>query len=106
MLTKQAGELDFRGSAQELTRKVRAFHPWPGTYTYWQGSRLLIHKARAVNVTSPGVGVFSRYEGLPAVGTAQGILVLEELQLAGKSRLSGEDFLNGTPSWGQPGDKQ
>lgn len=102
MLTKQAGEMDFQGSAQELARKVRAFYPWPGTYTFWQGSRLLIHEARAVNVTSPGVGVFSRYEGLPAVGTGQGILVLEELQLAGKSRLSGQEFLNGTPSWDTP----
>ncbi|MFL7813779.1 MAG: methionyl-tRNA formyltransferase [Anaerolineales bacterium] len=103
MLTKKAGELDFRASAQELARKVRAFNPWPGTYTYWQGSRLLIHFARAVIVTSPGAGVFSRYEGLPAVGTGEGILVLEELQLAGKSRLTGQDFLNGTPSWGEPG---
>lgn len=103
MLTKRSGKMDFQQSAQELARKVRAFSPWPGTYTRWQGSRLLIHQARAENVTSPGAGVFSRYEGMPAVGTGNGLLVLEELQLAGKNRLSGQDFINGTPSWGQPG---
>jgi methionyl-tRNA formyltransferase len=106
MLNKKAGELDFQQAAEELARKVRAYHPWPGTYTSWLGSRLLIHKARSENVTSPGVGVFSRYEGFPAVGTGRGILVLVELQLAGKSRVSGQDFLNGNPAWGKPGAAQ
>ena len=102
MLNKEAGEMDFEQPAERLARKVRAFSPWPGTYTNWQESRLLIHKARAENVTSPGAGVFSKYEGLPAIGTGSGILVLEELQLAGKNRLSGLEFINGTPSWGLP----
>lgn len=103
MLAKKAGEMDFQLSAQELDRKVRAFSPWPGTYTYWQGTRLLIHKARVKNVTSPGVGVFCKYEGSPAIGTGDGVLILNELQVAGKSRMSGKEFLNGTPTWGITG---
>lgn len=99
LLDKKAGEMDFKLSAQELARKVRAFSPWPGTYTYWQGTRLLIHKARAKNVTSPGVGVFCKVEGSPAIGTGDGVLILSELQVGGKSRMSGKDFLNGTPTW-------
>jgi len=105
LLDKKTGEMDFQLSAQELALKVRAFSPWPGTYTYWQGTRLLIHKARAKNVTSPGVGVFCKYEGSPAIGTADGVLILSELQVAGKSRMSGKDFLNGTPTWGKSGAK-
>jgi methionyl-tRNA formyltransferase len=103
MLAKKAGEMDFQLSAQELARKVRAFSPWPGTFTHWQGTRLLIHKAKAKNVTSPGVGVFCKYEGSPAIGTGDGVLILNELQVAGKSRMSGKDFLNGTPTWGITG---
>ncbi len=99
LLTKKDGELDFQRDAEDLARKVRAFFPWPGTYTSWQGSRLLIHKARPANVTSPGAGVFTVYEGLPAIGTGSGLLVLDELQLAGKSKLPGRDFLNGIPAW-------
>lgn len=102
-LTKKDGELDFGQNAGQLARQVRAYSPWPGSYTNWQGTRLLVHQARAVGVTSPGVGVFTTYEDCPAVGTAAGVLVLEELQLAGKSRLSGKQFLNGTPSWGKTG---
>ena len=98
-LKKKSGKLEFNQSAVDLARKVRAYSPWPGTYTTWENKRLLIHQASSSPVTSPGVGVFSTFEGKPAIGTSRGILVLDRLQLAGKKPVSGEDFLNGTPSW-------
>lgn len=100
MLKKKSGELDFRQSAADLARKVRAFSPWPGTFTTWNGKRLLVHRSASRLVTSPGIGVFTEYEGKPAIGTSEGILVLDELQLAGKKSVRGEDFLRGTPGWG------
>ena len=102
MLKKQSGELDFNLSAVDLTRKVRAYSPWPGTFTTWENKRLLIHQTSSIPVTSPGAGVFIQFEGQPAIGTGQGVLVLETLQLAGKRSVSGEEFLNGNPSWGKP----
>ena len=101
MLKKKSGELDFNQSAADLARKVRAFSPWPGTYTTWEGKRLLVHQASGSSVTSPGVGVFLIIEEKPAIGTREGILVLEELQMAGKRSISGKDFLNGNPGWMQ-----
>lgn len=101
-LTKKSGELDFNQTAADLARQVRAYSPWPGTYTTWKNKRLLIHEATSLSVTSPGAGVLLRMEGKPAIGTRQGILVLESLQLAGKKRLPGEAFLKGTPSWDLP----
>lgn len=98
-LKKSAGELDFDQSAEKLARTVRAFSPWPGTYTFWNGIRLIIHQARAVSVTSPGAGVLTVNDGFPAIGTSSGILVLEDLQLAGKKRAAGPAFLNGNPDW-------
>jgi methionyl-tRNA formyltransferase len=35
----------------------------------------------------------------PAWGTGKGLLVLDEVQLAGKSRVSGEAFLRGAKNW-------
>ena len=101
LLKKKAGELDFSQPSADLARKVRAYSPWPGTFTTWEGKRLLIHKSSSVSVTSPGAGVFIIFEGKPAIGTSEGILVLDKLQLAGKRSVSGEEFLNGTPSWGK-----
>ena len=101
MLKKKSGELDFNQPASVLARKVRAFSPWPGTYTTWEGTRLLVHQASSCPVTSPGAGVFIKYEGKPAIGTGQGILVLNRLQLAGKKAVSGSEFLHGNSSWGE-----
>jgi len=99
LLKKQSGQLDFNLSARSLTLKVRAYSPWPGTFTFWKGTRLIIHKTTTAAVTSPGPGVFTRYEGSPAIGTGEGILILDLLQLAGKKTASGKIFLNGTPDW-------
>jgi len=98
-LKKSAGDLNFELSAKSLARTVRAFSPWPGTYTFWNEVRLIIHQARAISVTSPGTGVLSVYDGYPAIGTSAGILVLDLIQLAGKKKVTGPAFLNGNPSW-------
>ena len=99
LLKKSAGELNFELSAESLARTVRAYSPWPGTYTFWNELRLIIHQARAVSVTSPGAGVLTVYNGYPAIGTSAGILVLDQLQLAGKNKSAGPAFINGNPDW-------
>lgn len=98
-LNRQDGLLDFSQSADQLVCKIRAYTPWPGTFTFWKELRLIIHQVRAVDVTSPGLGVFTTYDNYPAVGTAEGILVLEILQQSGKNKVNGQDFLRGVSDW-------
>jgi len=103
MLKKEDGELDFKLSAMELERRVRAFQPWPGTFTFWQGSPLKVLRACCVfdpereAGLAPGEHTISH--GLPAICTAQGLLVLEELQPAGKKCMEGKIFLQGARNW-------
>lgn len=99
-LEREDGELSFNRAAAWLARKVRAYHPWPGTFTFWKDRRLIVHQARPEAVTSPGMGVLCTYEDLPAIGTSKGILVLEKVQPAGKRAMSGAAFLRGARSWG------
>jgi methionyl-tRNA formyltransferase len=104
MLEKAEGLLDFSQPASELACRVRAFNPWPGAFTYWQGVTLKVHRARAVEAaTGPemesGQTVVTLWQ--PAVVTGQGWLVLDQVQLAGKKPLSGKDFLRGARGWGQ-----
>jgi methionyl-tRNA formyltransferase len=98
-LTKKDGLLDLAQPASQLVLKIRAFSPWPGTHLFWNKNRINVFQARTLSVTSPGIGVFIIQEGFPAVGTGEGILVLERLQLAGKKSLSGPEFLQGIPQW-------
>jgi len=99
MLEREDGKLTFNRPADELSRKVRAYHPWPGTFIFWKDQRLIIHQAHAENVTSPGIGVLSIHGDQPAVGAARGILVLDKVQPAGKRAMPGEAFLHGAKDW-------
>lgn len=99
MLKKKGGELDFSQPAALLARKVRAYNPWPGTYTTWKGAPLKIHQARPVLTTHPRIGVFTTYQGLPAIGCQDGLLVLDQLQPAGKKSIPGDVFLRGARDW-------
>ncbi len=42
ILTKEDGKIDWQKSTEELERKIRAFCPWPGSYTIWQDKGKLI----------------------------------------------------------------
>lgn len=98
MLKKEEGRLDFSQPAEELERKVRGFNPWPGTYFEWDGNLLKVHRAGS----GPGKireGERVIYNGLPAVGTSEGLLVLEEVQPAGKKSMPGKAFLAGAREW-------
>lgn len=98
MLRKEDGRLDFRQSADYLVRMVRAFFPWPGTFTEWEGKLLKVQKAHAEEGRA-GLGEKVIHNGLPGFGTSAGILVIDELQLAGKKRMGGQEFLRGVRNW-------
>jgi methionyl-tRNA formyltransferase len=99
MLKKEDGRLDFNHPAEELARRVRAFHPWPGAYFEWNGARLKVLRARLSGEKSPGAGLRLIVAGCPAVGTGEKILVLEEVQPAGKKSMPGKAFLAGAKDW-------
>lgn len=104
MLKKEDGKLDFSNPAELLARQVRAYHPWPGAHLEWQGQPLKILRAHPVPYP-PGprpaeTGALTRCNGLPAVAAGGGLLLLDEVQPAGKRPMSGEVFLNGARLWG------
>jgi methionyl-tRNA formyltransferase len=99
MLKKEDGLLNFTRSAEELARRVRALNPWPGAFFEWQGGLMKIHQAHAVaGRVEPGVHLV--LQKMPAIGTGDGILVLDIVQPAGKKAMEGKAFLAGT-RWGK-----
>lgn len=95
-ISKDEGEIDWHLPAIDIWRRVRAFHPWPGCYTWWQGRRLKIIEAvplaeektvevgRVVALTT-GFGVY----------TGDGILRVLTVQLEGKRAMAATEFLRG-----------
>jgi len=99
MLKKEAGLLDFNLPAIQLERCVRAYNPWPGAYTLYQGQILKIHRAHAASEEAITPGSRTVCQGAPAVGCAGGLLVLDEVQPAGKKAMPGKVFLQGAREW-------
>ena len=98
-LKKTDGLLDWSDSACRLDFRVRAMTPWPGAWTKFavSGENLKIHRARvAEGEGMPGTILATTADGI-RVATGVQCLVLEEVQLDGRRRLSVADFLRGRP---------
>jgi len=98
LITSKDGEIDWHLPAVELWQRVRAFNPWPGCYTWWQGKRLKIHSAAPVSRLARGeVGKVIALLQPPKVGvvTGDGILGLCQVQLEGRHEMSIADFVRG-----------
>lgn len=80
-LKKEDGEIDWQKPLEEIDRQIRAYYPWPGTFTYIDNRRLIIHSA-----------IFS-----------EGKLYLDVVQFEGKKPMEFPDFLRGyhgpIPEW-------
>ena len=107
-LERADGWADWNLTAAELERKRRAFTPWPGLSTNWQGKslRLLDVEAReqleklGYVTEDPGLVQGLALEDAPVgIGTTQGILALKTVQLEGRRPTSAAEFLRGYPGF-------
>ena len=102
-IAKNDGEIDWHLPAEDIWRRVRAFQPWPGCFTRWQGKQLKI--IGAVPVLEERVVEVGQVVALPCVagepeaafgvGTGGGILGVSKVQMEGKRAMSAADFLRG-----------
>ncbi len=90
-LGKEEGHIDWAQSAEEIARRVRAFTPWPGTWSILDGKRLKILSAR-VAAGSGGAGTLLD-DGVVACGA--GALQLAEVQPEGKKPMDIAAAING-----------
>lgn len=99
ILKKQDGHIDWTKPAEEIERQIRAFTPWPGSFTFWNDKRLKIISAHASARSDPrGLSpgqTFIDDERQIAVHTAMGVLHIEKLQPEGKEEVLAKAFLNG-----------
>lgn len=98
-IDKSLGKIDWNQSAEKIYNLVRGVNPWPGAYTKLEGERIKIwetsischdntdFKAGTIIKADTNNGIL--------VQTADGIISIDKLQLAGSKKLNAQDFLNG-----------
>ena len=107
LLKKEDGEVDWTHSAVSIECRIRAFHPWPSSYTWLGNKRLKILAARlspveVATTSAPGT-IVNRQDKALTVATGQGSLTLDRVQLEGKKSMPTAAFLAGHDL--KPGDR-
>ncbi|MGA8438744.1 MAG: methionyl-tRNA formyltransferase [Candidatus Sulfotelmatobacter sp.] len=95
ILKKEDGLIDFSRPAMEILNRLRGFQPWPGAHSKFRGKNLQIwqaalsdHALRSSELKVEGNRVL--------VGCREGTAIeILDLQLEGKKRTSGADFIRG-----------
>lgn len=102
-IEKAEALIDWRQSAIELDRHLRAFNPFPGAQALFKGQTIKLWQARPVlgNGEIGQILAVDRKQIVVACGA--GALAISELQKAGGKRLPVQQFLAGNPL--QPGDR-
>ena len=102
-ISKEEGEIDWNLPAIDIWRRIRAFQPWPGCYTRWQGKTLKVLEALPL----PGAGQAGRVVYLSGKGknelkgsvvgvqTGEGILGVLRLQMEGRRAMTAAEFVRG-----------
>jgi methionyl-tRNA formyltransferase len=99
LLERSDGEIDWSASATNIDRMMRAYDPWPGTFTSWEGKGLKILDARMEENSSIPAGTVLKEENKILVGTGSGALELKSVQLEGRQAVAAADFMRGQPNF-------
>lgn len=97
MLDKSLSKIDWNLSAQEVHNKIRGLDPWPVALTIFDGKNLKLFRSRLLNEEySKSAGtVLKSKDGIVVVCGDKKAVLITEVQLEGKKRMSASDFSHG-----------
>lgn len=96
IINKGDGRIDWKLDAQVIYNRIRAFTPWPGSFTTLSGKLLRIHSARLVpNCAGELPGHVIETSEKIIVSCGVGAIDIRELQMEGKRRMNAKDFICG-----------
>lgn len=97
MISKKDGEVDFSQSPERIERQIRAFDPWPGTFTYYGDKMMKLWGAICIDQEAsqaPGTVLATSPEGIDIAAGGR-ILRVTQLQMPGRKRTPAAEYLKG-----------
>ncbi|KQL35470.1 MULTISPECIES: methionyl-tRNA formyltransferase [Bacillaceae] len=107
-ISREQERIDWNKSAQEIHNQIRGLHPWPVAYTTLEGQSVKIWKADIMQVKTkelPGTVVKVESDYFVVQTGFEEAIRIDELQPAGKKKMSVVDYLRGVGSKLRIGDK-
>ena len=102
-IEKEDGLVDWTLSAETLFNRFRAFSPWPGTYTFFKGKRIVITgmdfdaKETCDNLSHTGQFTLESKSKSLKVVTSSGVITLVKIKPEGKKEMLAADLWNQIP---------
>ncbi len=96
-IAKKDALIDWSQSTEIIVNQVRAYNPWPVTFTHLDGERVRIWRAHGLEQSTdaqPGTVLGLSRDGMD-VATGDGLLRITELQFPGMKTIAAKDFVNG-----------
>ncbi len=102
-IEKEDGILNLEDDYLTWDRKIRALNPWPGTFIYLNGKIFKIFEIEKVNeknlpkeiINKTKIGEFFTFKNELGLRLKDAFIYLKEVQLEGRKKMSGKEFLNG-----------
>jgi methionyl-tRNA formyltransferase len=95
-IKSEDGKVNWNKSAKEIFNMVRAYNPWPSTFTEFKEKKLYILKSdfeEKDSQNSPGTLFLE--ENTLKIATKQGNIIPQLLKPEGKKEMNAKDFING-----------
>ena len=92
------GKIDWSRPADEIHRQIRALNPEPGTFTFWNGKRLIISEAKFEKKShSEPSGKVLPMDSSFKIAARDGFIIPMKVKLEGKKETTPSAFLKGYP---------
>lgn len=103
MIKKEDGRIDWRKSAAEIENQIKAFTPWPSSFTFWGKDekklvKILEAKTEKIDYAKKPGEVFANEKNI-FIGTGEGALKIIKIQPEGKNPMTIEEFIAGHPGF-------
>ncbi|HHW69602.1 MAG TPA: methionyl-tRNA formyltransferase [Tenericutes bacterium] len=100
-IKREDEKLDFNKTTRQIYNQVRGLNSWPGAYCLYEGKILKIwgcYQSYEIYPTAFIGEITKIYKDGFGVKTSNGEIVITEVQLEGKKRMSAIEFINGLPN--------
>lgn len=98
VIKKEDEHIDFKNTTREIVNRIRGLNPYPGAYCLLQGKVVKLWTAKYGENNSSNYicgQIINLYDDGIGVKTENGEVIITELQLEGKKKMSASDFLRG-----------
>jgi methionyl-tRNA formyltransferase len=106
LIEREDGHIFWNEESEVIYNKYRALCPWPGVFTFWKEAEKMqrlklcrITNADADEIEKYQIGEVFELNGRIGIQTAKGLIILEEIQLEGKSPIAPQEFIKGHPEF-------